>query len=747
VTEIEIRASAEKTDGENPAAALLFLSAGVYGVLLFLRALDGSVYAGRTVYLTAAAACLAVWYVYFYKRKLFYWFLPAAALVCCFIAFLLRDTLHAQAIHIMNGLTGRPAPEPELARITEFAALLAAAWPLLLFAVEFLIRDHAALYLLTTALILLAPLLGIRAELKAIVPLALFQTSLWLVRRSGKNSAAIILVLILAFLIAYPLAAFHSQALYDSVYAAEGFVYRTLRHLSGAASEPVTGGRISRGNNHRTGAAHLELRASVQPAEVLYLRGFGGGVYTGGDWIRSSDEALFAEIEKNPEWNLTAARMGSLYYGMYFNLNDRTREEASPEPITLTVIHSGGEYRNAYVPYGSQRGRYGTQTGGDGYVYRYFEQKDMNVHWDNVAPDFEETAGEYRRLQAAYTEAIQTAYTQVPTELLPRLTALAEDHPLEDPDEITAFILHTLHGGASYTLTPGWAAFGEDVTEYFLFESGRGYCVHFAAAAALMYRLYGVPARYASGYMIPPGDFEPQEDGTFLAVASDASAHAWAEIFLEDYGWTPVEVTPDSGGSAAASYPGFDSVKLNRLLKEHGWDLSAPGPAERVGDDAGDDAQTAGSSEEPAAFDFGLYFERHRDAFLALGTCLIYSVLLLPLLLDYRRLRRLRRLDAANCRAVFSRLTQLLRFGGYLREFDGTEDDFAERYAAAVPAVTREEAARLLEIVGKAAYGPAAPEEAEEEFVRKICRATAGYVYAGLTRPRKLVFRYIKGFG
>ena len=83
-----------------------------------------------------------------------------------------------------------------------------------------------------------------------------------------------------------------------------------------------------------------------------------------------------------------------------------------------------------------------------------------------------------------------------------------------------------------------------DPVEYFLFESGEGYCQHFASAAVLMFRLLGVPARYAAGCVVYPEDFVRQEDGTWQAVATDESAHAWAEIFLPDYGWVPVEATP-----------------------------------------------------------------------------------------------------------------------------------------------------------------------------------------------------------
>ena len=165
----------------------------------------------------------------------------------------------------------------------------------------------------------------------------------------------------------------------------------------------------------------------------------------------------------------------------------------------------------------------------------------------------------YREVQDGYMEEIGDTYTAVPEELLPRLTELCRSHPMETLDEVSAFILAVLEEYASYTLTPGRAPVNEDIVEYFLFDNHEGYCVHYASAATLMYRLYGIPARYVSGYAVDPSDFEQQEDGTWVAGVTDESAHAWTEIFLEDYGWVPVEVTPASDGSIGMSYPGLDA--------------------------------------------------------------------------------------------------------------------------------------------------------------------------------------------
>lgn len=90
--------------------------------------------------------------------------------------------------------------------------------------------------------------------------------------------------------------------------------------------------------------------------------------------------------------------------------------------------------------------------------------------------------------------------------------------------------------------TPAMAP-GGDFLQHFLSE-GRGYCVHFATAGALMLRAQGIPARYASGYTV-------QLDGQGRGAVLDSDAHAWVEVYIDGYGWHPVEMTPGYAGGGS----------------------------------------------------------------------------------------------------------------------------------------------------------------------------------------------------
>ena len=61
--------------------------------------------------------------------------------------------------------------------------------------------------------------------------------------------------------------------------------------------------------------------------------------------------------------------------------------------------------------------------------------------------------------------------------------------------------------------------------------------MHYASAATLLLRAMGVPARYVSGFTV-----ESTPDRT--VDVPDRAAHAWVEVWVDGFGWYPVEVTP-----------------------------------------------------------------------------------------------------------------------------------------------------------------------------------------------------------
>ncbi|MEJ6580940.1 MAG: transglutaminase domain-containing protein [Akkermansiaceae bacterium] len=108
------------------------------------------------------------------------------------------------------------------------------------------------------------------------------------------------------------------------------------------------------------------------------------------------------------------------------------------------------------------------------------------------------------------------------------------------PPTLTALInlRKTLNATCQYSLKvdmPDEA----DPLDSFLFETNIGYCTHFASATVMLARALGYPARMAYGWS--GGRYFA---GPNLFVFRAREAHAWAEIYLRNYGWVIFETTP-----------------------------------------------------------------------------------------------------------------------------------------------------------------------------------------------------------
>lgn len=97
----------------------------------------------------------------------------------------------------------------------------------------------------------------------------------------------------------------------------------------------------------------------------------------------------------------------------------------------------------------------------------------------------------------------------------------------------------------SYTTAPKKFTEGEDPVNSAMYDVHEGYCVHFASAAAVGFRILGISTVYNTGYVVPSPAWIKQSDGTYRAVVLDKYSHAWIEAYSEDDGdWVIVDATP-----------------------------------------------------------------------------------------------------------------------------------------------------------------------------------------------------------
>jgi transglutaminase-like putative cysteine protease len=70
---------------------------------------------------------------------------------------------------------------------------------------------------------------------------------------------------------------------------------------------------------------------------------------------------------------------------------------------------------------------------------------------------------------------------------------------------------------------------------------GAGVCQDFAHLLLGVLRKRGIPARYVSGYLVPQNKDNPA--AKLEEVIGGQASHAWAEAYLPDSGWTPLDAT------------------------------------------------------------------------------------------------------------------------------------------------------------------------------------------------------------
>ena len=298
------------------------------------------------------------------------------------------------------------------------------------------------------------------------------------------------------------------------------------------------------GPRHFTGRTVLEVEGTREGR--VYLRGSSSSCYTGTSWepIAEADyqDLLQALADPSGEDQVNAL----LYPAAYLN---------GQEAASLTIRHVALSNSVAYVPY-----QPALDTAQQLSLTRdtcFIRSSGQNRYTLSYYPDFlPGSAAASSDEKAVYRDFVYQHYLEVPDEtaqLLAPLSARLGETAVQAPEGLaedyrpavttalqTAQLLGKL---AVYDLNAPAMAEGEDFVSHFLTE-GRGYCVHFATTAALLLRMQGIPARYVSGYtaLVTPGE---------AAKVPDSAAHAWVEIYLDGYGWYPVEVTPGGGESGA----------------------------------------------------------------------------------------------------------------------------------------------------------------------------------------------------
>lgn len=168
-----------------------------------------------------------------------------------------------------------------------------------------------------------------------------------------------------------------------------------------------------------------------------------------------------------------------------------------------------------------------------------------NAYYQLISLDNPDTRAEYKitsHTQFNTGYITKTEYTNnlqlpsKPTQKIKQLVVQLDGFDQSAEVFIQSILDHFRNEKFYYTLTP--PLMEENPIETFLFETRYGFCSHYATAFVYLMRVAGIPARVVSGYQ----GGELNKVGGFLEI-KQANAHAWAEVWLADKGWTRFDPT------------------------------------------------------------------------------------------------------------------------------------------------------------------------------------------------------------
>jgi protein-glutamine gamma-glutamyltransferase len=120
----------------------------------------------------------------------------------------------------------------------------------------------------------------------------------------------------------------------------------------------------------------------------------------------------------------------------------------------------------------------------------------------------------------------------------PRSVAYARELKEKFPDSrlLIDHLFQRYNREFEYTLEP--PKLSEHPVDEFLFDSKKGFCEHYASSFVFVLRAAGIPSRVVTGYQ--GGEVNPI---TRQLVVRQSEAHAWAEVWLDDQGWSRADPT------------------------------------------------------------------------------------------------------------------------------------------------------------------------------------------------------------
>lgn len=270
----------------------------------------------------------------------------------------------------------------------------------------------------------------------------------------------------------------------------------------------------------QAGLRILQVRAETSGR--LYLRTRSYGDYSGTGWLPAE------ELSSGSSLPFTAFAAG-----------------ASPDGIQRELeVRTMADLHELCIPYYAA-----VSTGSDAFV-----SADGQINYRVTYTDYRGSLSalslpaDAANAEQIYRAHAHSVYTRLPDSTKAAALRICQEAGFRADDaEIIQAIAEYVQGSGEYDLRTG-AYPSDDYAIYFLTQAHRGYCIHYATAAAVLYRALGIPARVTEGFVA-----ETRAGALMDVLAGDA--HAWVEVYRDGLGWIPVEVTAGAGFATEETEP------------------------------------------------------------------------------------------------------------------------------------------------------------------------------------------------
>lgn len=301
-----------------------------------------------------------------------------------------------------------------------------------------------------------------------------------------------------------------------------------------------------------------QLEIVMSNPDSYYLRGFVGETYTGNGWSNLDKEKLYENSDLF-YWLHKKEFYGQTQLSLLSSLLEKTETDnniivnnisANPKYIYAPYEISAGESLLPKEKIGDvslfQNSLFGNKN------YSYTASENQVKQYTTLAAGLYEKEKEkdsklnkYLNNEAHYNEFVYDNYLEISDSVYNLFKNILGEYKIDethfDYGKAKQNILNYMMTNITYSIEAEPAK--RDFVSTFLQETHSGYSVHFATAATLMFRYYGIPARYVEGYLITPEKVAGVLSNSVITLY-EKDAHAWTEFYQDGVGWIPFETTP-----------------------------------------------------------------------------------------------------------------------------------------------------------------------------------------------------------